>query len=317
MFWGIMSDMTASSSTRTLATPAARASWWERNQRYMAPYIFISPFYILFVIFFLGPVLFALYLSFQSWNGIDSIRFVGLDNFSELVRDPVFMITLQNTAVYSGASLFLISPLSLLLALALNATIVRGRGIFRTIYFTPIVTSSIAISLVFLVLYNQRTGLINQFIGVFGIEPINWLGSRQWSKLAVLGLITWRWVGFNAIYFLAGLQTIPQSIYEAAMVDGANQWHSFWYITLPLLRPVILFVAVIVLIGSAQIFEEPYMLTSGGPVNSSLSIANYLYRVGLEYLRLGYASAIGFSLFAIIFFFSWLQMRLLGVFRED
>ncbi len=292
-------------------------SWWERHQRRLSPYIFITPFYLLFVIFFLGPGLFALYLSFQSWNGIDEITSVGFSNFIELTKDPAFLKALVNTAAYSGASLFIISPLSLILALALNATFVHLKDLFRTIYFTPIVTSSIAISLVFMVLYNQRSGLLNQALGVLGVEPINWLGSQQWSKLAVLGLVTWRWAGFNAIYFLAGLQTIPDTLYEAAMVDGANRWDTFWHITLPMLRPVVLFVAVIVLIGSAQIFEEPYMLTHGGPVDSSLSIANHLYRVGMNYLRLGYASSIGFSLFAIIFIFSWLQMRLFGIFRED
>jgi ABC-type sugar transport system permease subunit len=271
----------------------------------------------LFFVFFLGPVLFAILLSFQSWNGIDPMHFVGLDNFTELATDPVLRKTLVNTAVYSGASLFVISPLSFLLAVALNAGMVRGKGLLRTIYFTPIVTSSVAIAIVFLVLYNQRSGLFNQVLSALGSEPINWLGSRDWSKVAVLGLMTWRWMGFNAIYFLAGLQTIPVSLYEAAVVDGANQWQSFRHITIPMLRPVILFVAVIVLIGSAQIFEEPYMLTSGGPVDSSLSISNYLYRVGMQYLRLGYASSVGFLLFVIIFFFSWLQMRLFGVFQED
>jgi len=293
------------------------AGWWEHNQRRLAPYFFIAPFYILFVVFFLGPGLFALYLAFQRWNGIDEMRFVGMGNFFDLFQDQVFLKSLVNTAVYSAASLFIISPLSLILALALNAAIVRFKDLFRPVYFTPIVTSSIAISLIFLVLYNQRSGLLNQALAVLGVEPINWLGSQKWSKVAVLGLITWRWAGFNAIYFLAGLQTIPVSLYEAAMVDGANAWQSFWHITIPMLRPVILFVAVIVLIGSAQIFEEPYMLTNGGPVDSSRSIANYLYQVGLDYLRLGYASAVGFSMFAIIFFFSWLQMRLFGVFRED
>jgi len=296
---------------------ARTTSWWERNQRRLSPYIFIAPFYLLFVTFFLGPALFALYLSFQSWNGIDEIVFVGFSNFAELTKDPAFLKALGNTAIYSGASLFIISPLSLILALVLTATFVRLKDLFRTVYFTPIVTSSIAISLVFLVLYNQRSGLLNQALGVLGVAPINWLGSQQWSKVAVLGLVTWRWAGFNAIYFLAGLQTIPETLYEAAMVDGANRWDTFWHITLPMLRPVTLFVAVIVLIGSAQIFEEPYMLTRGGPVDSSLSIANHLYRVGMNYLRLGYASSIGFSLFAIIFLFSWLQMRLFGIFRED
>ena len=300
------------------ATTIHKPTWWQRNQRRLAPYFFIAPFYILFVVFFLGPGFFALYLSVHSWNGIGPLKFVGINNFKELLSDAVFLKALRNTAFYSGTSLFVVTPISLLLAVALNARLVRFKDALRTIYFTPIVTSSVAISIVFLVLYNQRSGLLNTLLGYVGVDSINWLGSKQWSKFAVLGLVTWRWAGFNAIYFLAGLQTIPQALYEAAMVDGANRWQMFWEITIPMLRPVLLFVAVIVLIGSAQIFEEPYMLTSGGPVDSSLSIANYLYRVGLsQYLRFGYASAIGFVMFAIIFFFSWLQMRSFGIFQED
>lgn len=300
------------------AVTIRKPGWWQRNQRRLAPYFFIAPFYILFIAFFLGPGLFAAYLSLHSWNGIGPLKFVGINNFIELIQDAVFLKALRNTAFYSGTSLFVVTPLSLLLAVALNARMVRCRGVLRTIYFTPIVTSSVAISLVFLVLYNHRSGLLNTLLGYFGVDPINWLGSKQWSKFAVLGLVTWRWAGFNAIYFLAGLQTIPQSLYEAAMVDGASRWQMFWEITIPMLRPVLLFVAVIVLIGSAQIFDEPYMLTDGGPADSSLSIANYLYRVGLsQYLRFGYASAVGFVMFALIFFFSWLQMRSFGIFQED
>ncbi len=292
-------------------------TWWQKKQRRLAPYLFISPFYILFVVFFLGPVLFALYLSFTTWNGIDPIRFVGFHNFGEEFTDAIFLKALRNTAFYCGASLFVVTPMSLLLAVALNAKLVRWKDVFRTIYFTPVVTSSVAIAIVFLLLYNTRSGVINSLLGRLGIAPINWLGSQQWSKIAVQGLGAWRWCGFNSVYFLAGLQTIPQTLYEAAMVDGANRWQTFRHITLPMLRPVTLFVAVMALIGTAQTFEEPYMLTRGGPVDSSLSLANYLYRVGPQYLRLGYAASQGFTLFALIFLFSWLQLRSFRVFQED
>ena len=294
-----------------------RLTWWQRNQRRLAPYLFISPFYILFLIFFLFPVVFAFYLSLHSWNGIDVIRWVGLGNFLDMVRDPVFMQALRNTAAYSGAALFVIAPAALLLAVALNSRIVRGRHLLRTIYFTPIVTSTVAISIVFLTLYSRRSGLLNRALDLVGLPAIDWLGTTEWSKIAVLGLVAWRSTGFQSVYFLAGLQNIPQSITEAAMVDGANRWQIFWHVTIPMLRPVIIFVAVITLNGSVQIFDEPYMLTRGGPVESSLSLANYLYRSGMEYIRLGYASAIGVTIFALIFLFSWLQMRSFGVFRED
>ena len=219
------------------AVTVQRPTWWQRNQRRLAPYFFIAPFYILFIVFFLGPGVFALYLSLHSWNGIGPLKFVGISNFKELLTDAVFLKALRNTAFYSGASLFVVTPISLLLAVALNARLVRFKDTLRTIYFTPIVTSSVAISIIFLVLYNHRSGLLNTLLGYMGIDPINWLGSKQWSKFAVLGLVTWRWAGFNAIYFLAGLQTIPQTLYEAAMVDGSTRLGAFFRIALPLTLP--------------------------------------------------------------------------------
>jgi ABC-type sugar transport system permease subunit len=299
--------------------PLPKLSWWQRNQRRLAPYLFISPFYVLFLVFFLGPVLFAFYLSLQSWNGIDDMRWVGLGNFAEMVRDEAFRRSLGNTAFYAAASLFVLAPLALLLAVALNSSLLRGRAIVRTVYFTPIVTSAVAMSIVFLTLYSKRAGLVNVALASFGAEPIDWLGDPDWIKVAVVVLVAWRSTGFHSVYFLAALQNTPQSIIEAAQVDGANRWQLFWNITLPMLRPIIIFVAVITLIGSAQIFDEPYMLTrgSGGPLDSALSLANYLYRSGLQYVRLGYASAVGVTIFALVFCLSWLQVRAFGVFRED
>ncbi len=309
----------AATSTPDTATSLPRLSWWQRNQRRLAPYIFISPFFVLFLIFFLGPVLFAFYLSLQAWNGIDDMRWVGLGNFVDMVNDATFVKALGNTATYAAFALFIVAPLSLLLAVALNSRLVRGREILRTVYFTPIVTSAVAIAIVFLTLYSTRAGLINVALGSVGIPGVDWLGSPDWIKLAVVILVAWRTTGFNSVYFLAGLQNAPPAIVEAAMVDGANRWQLFWMITLPLLRPIIIFVAVITLIGSAQIFDEPYMLTrgGGGPLDSALSLANYLYRSGLQYVKLGYASAIGVTIFALVFLLSWLQMRSFGVFRED
>ncbi len=306
----------ASDASLGPALPETRR-WWTRNQKRLAPFVFISPFYILFFVFFLGPSIFAFYLAFHEWTGLGAPKFVGLRNFLDLVEDRTFRQAVVNSAFYSGASLFVITPLSLLLAVALNSRFVRAKIVFRTIFFLPILTSTIAIALVFVLLYGTRYGLLNAPLVALDLGPIDWLGSKVWSKIAVTGLILWRWVGFNMIYFLAGLQAIPQHLYEAAKVDGANQWQSFRFITVPMLRPVILFVAVIVLIGSAQIFDEPYILTEGGPAESSTSLAMYLYRVGLHFLSFGYASAIGAVFFIAIFAFSWMQLRILGVFSDD
>ncbi len=295
-------------------------SWWQRNQKRLTPYIFIAPFYILFLVFFVGPALFALILSFCKWTGIGPLQFVGFANFARMwsPTNKEFGKVMANMVVYCGATLALLAPASLVLALALNERSVRGKNLFRALYASPAVTSTIAVSLIFIVLYQERGGLLNQILGLFGIGPIPWLKSGQWSKVSVLGLGAWQFVGFHSIYFLAGLQTIPVALYEAAMIDGAGRWDSFWRITLPLMRPVLLFVGVISLIAAAQAFEAPQMLTGGGPLDSSLTIVQHIYFEGLlGNLRFGYASAVGVLLFVGTFTFSWLQTRALGMFQED
>lgn len=305
---------------RVAGAPAPRAvktSWWARHQRHVAPYVFISPFYLLFLLFLAGPAIFALVLSFSSWNGVGALRGVGLTNYANLLGDGTFWLSAGNTVWYMVASLGIVCPMALALAVVLNADFVRGKWLFRTLYFLPAVTSTVIIAIMFLLIYDQNYGLLNAALQLVGIPSINWLGDPTMSKIAIIGLLIWRYTGFIMIYFLAGLQAIPQEIHEAARVDGANRWQSFLHVTLPLLRPVILFVAVIVLIGSAQIFEEPYILTQGGPADASLSIVEYLYREGFENLRFGYASAIGVVLFIVIFALSLVQMRFLGAFQDD
>ena len=295
-------------------------SWWERNQRRLTPYLFIAPFYIVFLVFFVGPAIFALILSFCKWTGIGPLEFVGIANYARMFApiNQEFRKVLVNMAVYCGVCLAILVPACLVLALALNERSVRGKNVFRALYCSPAVTSTVAISLIFIVLYQERGGLLNHVLGFVGIEPIPWLQSTQWSKVSVLGLGAWQFVGFHSIYFLAGLQGISVELHEAAMIDGANRWQGFWRITLPQLRPVLLFVSVIALIASAQTFEAPQMLTRGGPLDSSQSIVQHIYFEGLlGNLRFGYASAVGVLLFAGTFIFSWLQMRTFGIFRED
>lgn len=291
------------------------ASW--RRQDRLAPYLFVSPFYILFVIFFLGPTIFAIVLSFFRWSALGTPTFRGARNYTKLFDDPVFWTSVQNTLVYSAASLFWVVPLALLLAVALDAKLLRGKSFWRGMYFSPIVTSAVAVSLVFVILYNKDYGLINAPLIGLGFEPINWLGSTFWVKFSLIGLITWRWTGLTMIYFLAGLQSIPVVLYEAASIDGATSFQQFRFITLPSLRPVIIFVSVIVLIGSWQIFEEPYILTQGGPGNASISIVQYLYSRGIQRLEFGYASTVGVTLFGVVFTLSLLQLYWFGVFRSE
>lgn len=308
-----MSTIDAAQSTLARARKPQNRS----HQGRYAPYFFISPFYILFAIFFLFPTLFALVLSLYKWGALDTPQFFGLRNYDHLFKDPVFWAALRNTMFYAATSLFIIVPLALLEALALNSKLLKFRVLWRVVYFAPIVTSTVAISLVFRMLYNKDFGTFNGLIMALGGAPIDWLGDFGAAKVAVLVVVIWRWTGLLAVYFLAGLQSIPEELQEAASIDGANILERFYYITLPLLRPVLLFVSVIVLIGSMQIFDDPQILTAGGPSNATLSLVQYLYTQGITNLSFGFASAVGLFLFVVIFILSLIQFRVFRGFETD
>ena len=293
-----------------------RSSQFFRQVKY-APYVFTAPFYILFFIFFLFPSLAAFVLSFFKWDGISDMQWLGLRNFQRLFEDPDFWQSVGNTLVYMFASLIIVVPLALVLAALLNTKELGMRDIWRSAYFTPVVTSSVAIALVFSLLYSKDYGLINAFFIQIGLPAVNWLGDGSWAKVSIIILLVWRWTGYLMIYFLAGMQSISQEYYEAAMIDGANAFQQFFRITIPLLRPVILYVSIIVTTGSLQIFEEPFILTSGGPANATLSISQYLYSRGISTLKFGLGSAVGLLLFLAIFGLSALQLRSFGLFKKE
>ncbi|HBO36993.1 MAG TPA: sugar ABC transporter permease [Sphaerochaeta sp.] len=270
------------------------------------PYFFILPSYVVFLVFMFGPMVFSLVVSFFNWTGIKNPQFTGLENLKGIFTDSVFWLSVRNTLLYSAVSLFIVVPLSLLLALALDSPQLRGRLVVRAIYFAPIVTSTVAISQTFLMLFNTEFGLINRMIGI----RIDWLGSRSLALVPVIVVVIWRWLGLTSIYFLAGLQGIDRQLYDAARVDGAGTLQRFFSVTLPQLRPMTFFVSMIILIGSLQIFDEPQILTGGGPSNATRSVVQYLYLRGFTQFRFGYASAIGLVLFVAIASFSAVQMRL-------
>jgi ABC-type sugar transport system permease subunit len=305
----------AAPTRKALETPGKNT--WYLRQAKLAPYIFIAPFYLLFFVFFLFPSLAALVLSFYKWNGIGDPTWLGLRNFQRLFEDPDFWQAVGNTLIYVGAALFIIVPLALVLATLLNSRELGMRSIWRSAYFTPVVTSSVAIALVFSLLYSRDYGLINAIFLNLGLPAINWLGDGNWAKVSIIILMVWRSTGYLMIYFLAGMQSISQEYYEAAMIDGANDLQQFLRITIPLLRPVILYVSIIVTIGSLQIFEEPFILTSGGPANATLSISQYLYVHGISGLKFGLGSAVGLLMFLAIFAISAVQLRAFGIFKQD
>jgi ABC-type sugar transport system permease subunit len=298
----------------------SRRSWYY-YQRRIAPYVFISPFYLLFVVFSLGPLIAALYFSVVKWTGTGPRVFVGLGNYLSLIRDDVFLKSFYNTVYYTAVNVLVLLPFALLLALITQSTLIRLKGVFRVGFVLPILTSTVAASLMFGMMFNRQFGLLNYLLEQFGLPAVHWLG-QDMLKNSVLMVIGWRYSGMNMLYFVAGLQSIPVEVYEAAAVDGAGRWTSFWRITLPLLRPVILFVVVMAVIGSFQMFVEPsivaegsFSAASGGPNNAGLSLAMYLYRSGFQFARLGYASAIGYVLALIIFVATLIQFKVLGTSR--
>lgn len=290
-------------------------------QRRWVPYIFISPFFIGYAIFFLYPVLWALYLSFYRQTGIGSEpRFVGLQNYISLLGDERFLRAVSNTTYYAAGSLFIILPMALLLALGMNMRQLPGKEFFRFFYFTPIITSQVVVAIIFGLVFNERFGLINNWLlRPLGLPAIRWVLDPLLIMPSIIILGLWRWTGLNALYFLAGLRNIPLEVHEAANIDGANRWQAFRYITLPLLRPVLLFVVIMAVIGSYNIFGEPFLLTGaeGGPRNAGLFVTMYLYLNAFRYMKFGYAAAIGYALALIIITISVIQLRLLGAFRED
>ena len=277
----------------------------------IAPYFFISPFYIIFTIFFLIPTVASFVLAFYKWKGVKAPKPRGWGNYEYLFfKDQNFWEIFQNTIFYSAGSVFITIPLALLLALALNNQSLKLKPFWRLVFFSPIVTSVVAAALTFKMILNSEFGLLNYAISFMGIEPINWVESSSTSKWSVMMLVVWRWTGLTCIYFLAGLQFIDRTLYEAAKIDGATAWHQFWYVTLPQLAPVTLFVCIIVSIGSFQIFEDVFVMYSGNDVPThAKSMVVYILERGFQQLKLGFGSSIGVFMFICIFIISLLQFR--------
>ena len=277
----------------------------------IAPYFFISPFYIIFTIFFLIPTVASFVLAFYKWKGVKAPKPRGWGNYEYLFfKDQNFWEIFQNTIFYSAGSVFITIPLALLLALALNNQSLKLKPFWRLVFFSPIVTSVVAAALTFKMILNSEFGLLNYAISFIGIEPINWVESSSTSKWSVMMLVVWRWTGLTCIYFLAGLQFIDRTLYEAAKIDGATAWHQFWYVTLPQLAPVTLFVCIIVSIGSFQIFEDVFVMYSGNDVPThAKSMVVYILERGFQQLKLGFGSSIGVFMFVCIFIISLFQFR--------
>jgi ABC-type sugar transport system permease subunit len=292
---------------------------WRRK---LAPYLFISPFFVGYAIFFVLPVLASLRLSFFKQQGINAEpRFIGFENYVDLLQDDMFIKSLVNTTYYALGSIFIIVPLALILALILSVPKLRFREFFRLFFFTPNITSGVVVGIIFGLVFNEQYGLINNFIlQPLGLQPVRWLRDEEWVMPAIIILGIWRFTGINALYFMVGLQNVPPEFREAALVDGANRWQVLRHVTLPLLRPVLAFVLSFAIIGSYNLFAEPVVLlgsATGGPNNAGMTMTMFLYNTGFREIKLGYAAAIGYALAVIIVVLTVIQLFLVRAFRED
>jgi ABC-type sugar transport system permease subunit len=277
---------------------------------------FALPFFLIFLVFMAGPILASLVLSFTDF-GLRDLRnplgttFIGLDNYIELVGDPSFRIALFNTAYFVLIGVPLTLGLGLAVALLLDRGIRSFRTMFRVGYYLPVVTSIVAVAVVWRFVLNPDYGLLNMTLGTMGIEGPNWLGNEVLAMPSLIAMAAWRNLGFAMVLFLAGLQTIPVQLYEAASIDGAGRWAAFKSVTLPLLRPTLLFAVVITTIGYLQVFEEPFVMTDGGPLDRTLSVSMFMYEEGFEFFHQGYAAAIAWVLFLLVAIVAVVQFRLL------
>ncbi|MDE2081572.1 MAG: sugar ABC transporter permease [Burkholderiales bacterium] len=280
-----------------------------------APYVFISPFLVLFAVFGVFPLGFSLYLAFHSWeptSGLGAMHWVGLDNFTFALGDEWFWKSLKNTAwlaLASGAPQHLVA---IPLAVFIHQSFKRLRNAVVGAYFLPYITSTVAIAIMFSSLFSTDYGLVNAGLhGLFGIPHIDWLGQPATIKPAIALIVFWRYLGFNVVLYLAALQTIPKELYEAATMDGAGRWQQFWAITLPSLKPMIYFGVTLSVIGGLQLFEEPFILTGGrgGADQSGMTAAIYLYRMAFDFNDFGGASAMSWLLFVVVAVLTWLTNR--------
>lgn len=277
-------------------------------------YFFLAPAVSAIFLFFFIPVIAAFLISFTDFDiytlgDFSTLRFVGLDNYLNLFKDDLFWTALKNTFYF----VIVAGPLSIMIslgaALILNTKLVRFKSIFRLSYFLPVVTTLVAVAIVWRFIYHHNFGIMNYFIGFFGIDPIDWLGDPFWAMPSIILMAVWKNFGYNMIIFIAGLQNIPEELYEAANIEGANAWQKFKSITIPMLAPTTIFISIITMIGFFQLFAEPYVMTQGGPLNSTLSIVQYMYQEGFRWWNMGYSASIAFVLFFIIFIGTLIQFK--------
>ncbi len=302
--------MTLARSRRRQGGGAPRPTFLRSLRNLPVALLFLLPAIVILGTFNFYPALYSLYLSFFEWNGVSPERpFVGLQNYQRLFGSGEFWNSLRVTLIYAGAMTLAALALGMFVAMLLNQDIF-GRALYRALYFLPVITPTVAAGVVWKYLFDPSQGVVNRLLGGIGIQGPSWLTDPSWALAAVVIVGVWKRVGFNMVVYLAALQGIPRMYYEAAELDGANSWQRFRAITLPLLGPSTFFLSVTALIDAFQVFDLVYVMTSGGPLKSTDVLGYYLYRYGFRFYELGFASAIAYAMFALIFVVTILQFRL-------
>lgn len=272
-----------------------------------AAYLLIAPSYIIYAVFILIPVIWTIVMSFTDYN-LSEAHFVGITNYTQLIKDPIFVKSIGNTLFFCLLAIVPGMVLGLVLALFLNQKL-KGKGFFRTLFYLPNIFSMVAVSMAWLYLYDTTAGILNKFLRDIGMQAVPWISSTSMAMISVAIMSIWNITGYNMILFLSGLQGIPEYLYEASSIDGANGWKKFWHVTLPMLRPTTFFVFVMACINSFQVFGQVLIVTNGGPMNATTTIAHQIYKNGFEYYKMGYASAQAVILMAIIFIITLINLR--------
>jgi multiple sugar transport system permease protein len=281
-----------------------------KYQQWFWGYLFVLPVMAGFFLFMIYPMISGITLSLYKWPGIGPKKWVGVGNYFKMFHDVHFLRAVWNTTYYTLGILILGVPLALFWAILLNQKFLRGRNFFRLIYFLPTVTMMAAVSMVWKWLLSPNYGLVNYFLGLVGLPKVNWLLDPKWAMPGLILMSIWKGTGFNMVIFLAGLQGIPKTYYEAAEIDGATAWHKFRYITLPLLSPTTFFVVITTMINSFQIFQQAYILTEGGPREATTTIVFYIYKNAFEWFKMGYSCAQSVFLLLILILATLIQWRI-------
>lgn len=283
------------------------------RRRHFAPYLWVLPALLVYIIFKLLPMIAGVYLAFIQWDGIEPAKFVGLQNFQRMLDDEIIVLALLNNVKYAVGTVIGKMILALFLALILNQAL-RGRGFYRTTLFMPVVMSFVVVGILWSWLYNGQFGLVNNLLHKLGLDflILDWLGDPKVALWSLVIVDVWKWYGFHMVIFLAGLQTIPQELYEAARMDGASRWQQFAHITLPLLQPVMLVNVTLSLMGAFNVFDIPYVMTEGGPANSTIVMALHIYIRGFKFYKFGYSAAMSYVLLTLVTLMAAIQMRFMS-----